>query len=316
LSVIPGSTGTGVTINGGSATGYAVELQTTNANAIQISAGDGDGINISGDASGIRVSGGSNGIFVSATGAESPGIAVTAGADGNAVDIRGNGAGAALYASSETRAAIDVISSANDGISVAGGGSGIGIKVRGGITGNGVDIEGGNTSGIGFRIVSYGDSDGINVLSNGGNGLTIISDSLGAHGVELIGGNSGDDLHLATPSSNLPIVVSGSVDANVISIDSSVPAAEKLALSANSEVVGTVLNTTLVPSTTVFEVSLTSITPNIYKDRWLMFTTTDGNVLDGCGKPIVSYDIVGGVARITVLTLPTAPKVGDAFVIV
>jgi hypothetical protein len=116
-----------------------------------------------------------------------------------------------------------------------------------------------------------------------------------------------------TQTDKMTFTTTGIIDANMRFIDSSGTAAQNLALSAASIKNGTVDNTNITPTSTIFDTSLTEALTNHWKNRWIIFITGS---LAFCASPILGYQFTSGKGRILCAAFPQAPANGDAFIIV
>lgn len=104
----------------------------------------------------------------------------------------------------------------------------------------------------------------------------------------------------------------GSVD--VGSINGSVNAAVRLALSAGQIIPGTVEDSTTTPTTTTFAASdITEATNDHFNGRIIIFTS---GALVSQATDITDYTLTGGEGVFTVTQMTEAPADGDTFIIV
>lgn len=103
-------------------------------------------------------------------------------------------------------------------------------------------------------------------------------------------------------------------DVNIKSIDDDEDAAQKLARSTDTMVIGTVDDSVFTPTTTAFESNdVTEATADHYNGRFIVFIT--GN-LRGQATDITDYELSGSNGKFTVTGLTEAPSDGDTFIIV
>lgn len=122
------------------------------------------------------------------------------------------------------------------------------------------------------------------------------------------------DSQLPPNLANTVISVSGIVDSNVASINSSSSAAVRLANSANAIIPGTIDTASFTPTTSQFEADdITEATADHYKGRVVIFTS--GSLL-AQASPITAYELVGGKGRFTVMLLTEAPSDNNTFIII
>lgn len=194
----------------------------------------GAGLKATGGATGIGfqiIGGGTSGVGLSITTTSGDGVSVTPTA-GFGVRIIGSGQ-AGLRVESDTAAGVVFAGGTNStGFTAIGNGSGPGATIEGGTTGDGLFLFSGGSSGSGLAIwgqngngvtitTSATNAHGIAATGAGtGSGARLVGGATG-HGLTLLGSASGNDLNAETPSSNLPVeaTVSGTVDANLVSID-------------------------------------------------------------------------------------------------
>ena len=318
--------------------------------------GAGEGMSIKGGATGhglLAFGGNTSGSGIVAGAISGIGLYAQGGGDGSGIDARGAGYGRGLYVEggATASAALDIYNpsasgdglkalatggdgiaalsySGGNGISANGNGAGSGVKVNGGATGDGMKINGGATSGDAVKIgTTDGEGvvidaqgtgkNGLHVESAAGNGIAAAGGGASGNGMLLTrGGAGGYDLKGATPSSNIPMPVSGTADANVVSIDSSVPAAVQLAKSAKTIVSATVNIVDFAPTTTEFETAdLTDPAADFYKTRTVIFTS---GTLTNQAREITasSFNAGTGKTHLTVRALTAAPAAGVGFNIV
>jgi hypothetical protein len=111
---------------------------------------------------------------------------------------------------------------------------------------------------------------------------------------------------------NVPAL--GTVSADVVSVNSSAPAAVNLALGANAMVPGTVDDTAVAPTATTFEADdITEATADHYIGRVVIWTS---GALLAQAVEILDYAINGGRGAFTVSTMTDTPANNDTFIIV
>jgi hypothetical protein len=108
--------------------------------------------------------------------------------------------------------------------------------------------------------------------------------------------------------------ITNRVTANTDQVNGSASAASLLSVSANSMIIGTVDNTAFTATTTELEASdITSAETNLYKDRWIIFTS---GTLIREAKPITAYSLISGRGHFTYQALSSAPANAVTFIIV
>jgi hypothetical protein len=139
-------------------------------------------------------------------------VVASATTDEPAVKLTGDGTGAGLHcagAAGSNAAGIYAVggSNAGDGIHAHGGLAGDGLHAQGtGSGGRGIHAQGGNLGGSGIHA---------NGNAAGASGVTF-EGGTNAHGLSLTGVGSGNDLHLATPSTNMPIPTAAEVSDKIL----------------------------------------------------------------------------------------------------
>jgi len=293
----------------------------SNKEGLKVTSATGNAVHISGD---------DNGVHIEASGASSSGIlthAVNAGinAYGGAAGVLAEGTGAAGIGLKAVGAG------SGEGVAATGGATGNGLKALGGATsgdgiyaaastdGNGLKALGGATSGDGIYAAATTEGNGLQAIGVGSsvNGIKANGDGLGA-GISATGGvaagagmlltkgaGATNDLEGATPSTNLPFPPAGTIDSNVVSIDSVSAAAVQLAKSAQTIVSGVIDDTAFAPTTTQFECSdIIDAAADFYIDRTVIIAS---GALVNQARRIVGYSLVSGRGHFTVEALTSAP---------
>ncbi len=218
------ATGQGFTISGGATSGDGMNITATDGDGVDISSGtNGHALRLLGAGTGEGISsfGGTSGggaVFVGGA-SGSAGIAATGGGGGAGMNLTGGatGNGLTIVGGGTSGDAMNLSATDGDGIDVSAGTNGTGLLVIGAGTGNGATFtSGGGSSAHGVKMQSVAtNGHGLNLDGSGtGDGLYAVGGGVvGGNGMEIEGGASGGfGVYINAPDSHA-VLIEGSTNA-------------------------------------------------------------------------------------------------------